>query len=381
LNVTVSNPPYYNTSEGFLGTNITEPKAKVGDVVKFYSYWYDDLSLTYYTLEWNASGTMQNESWLSFPESNNSWGNYSIKIPSSASGKWVQWRIWANGSSNVTETQFFETESALLVNSTAVNASFVPAGRFACINASAGSPNGLESVWAMVTYSNGTQVNVTMSDTGCNAGEAGDNKWGTEFNVTYVTGNLTVNTTYAQDNLGNLGFEEPFPQLNVSVGNPIGGSPIYVGFYGLSEGSVKNSSAKRVYENRIRAGAVYFVQAGISPDWSKLRAPSSSDYSAMDEELALSVGEDRLENNYDDGTATVCKVDSVNYMNSSDWNWRMAAIYSDGDSSDTFTEGDIIIFCTDVNFNATNFLGEQSDYEIAFPKSFGDNVDIWFDSE
>ena len=57
-----------------------------------------------------------------------------------------------------------------------------------------------------------------MADTGAWCSGAGsDNVFGVIMRVGTTTGNLTVNTTYANDTTNQLGFETPFPNLQVNV--------------------------------------------------------------------------------------------------------------------------------------------------------------------
>ncbi|MFH1257629.1 MAG: hypothetical protein V1658_01710, partial [Candidatus Micrarchaeota archaeon] len=80
-----------------------------------------------------------------------------------------------------------------------------------------------------------------------------------------------------------------------------------------------------------------------------------------------------------DFSGLLCDTDGTYYMVSSDGNFRMGVVYSDENSNSAYDAGDNIIFCTDFNPNKLNYLGEYSDYEIAFPKSFADNVDMYLD--
>ncbi len=109
-----------------------------------------------------------------------------------------------------------------LIN-TGVNATFVNASDMVCINTTAtDSGVGLDKVWVYITYPNSTQANATMSDTGSCAG--GD-VYSVDINVGSITGNLTINTSYANDTLNNLGNQTPWPNLQVNVTTPANNPP------------------------------------------------------------------------------------------------------------------------------------------------------------
>ena len=383
IKISSSNAPQYNNTAGYFGTNVSNPIAG-NTTMKFYSFWSDDTGLKQYTLEWNATGTLQNQSWLNFPAGNNSWANYSIMLPLAAGGKTVWWRMWANGSSNATPYQQFDGQTPpILVNGTYVNVSMAPVNSMICVNASAGSAGGtIDAVWAMVSFQNGTSQNVSMSDTGCNAGGAGDNNYGAWINVSSPGGNLTVNTTYANDTSGTLAFESPPPNLQVLAKNAIGGSDYYVGFYGTISAKIKQTpaSSNSLYNRRTASGNVFITPAGSSPTWTSLAAASAgADMPAMDAALGLSGTKDKLENNYNSGTQAMCGANSVNYMQSSDSNWKIGALYSNESAPSGYSSGDIIIFCAQVNYNAQDAFGTRSDYELSFPRPFATNADVWYD--
>ncbi|HLC48368.1 MAG TPA: hypothetical protein VJI13_04810, partial [Candidatus Norongarragalinales archaeon] len=80
------------------------------------------------------------------------------------------------------------------------------------------------------------------------------------------------------------------------------------------------------------------------------------------------------------GAAPVCGLEGTYYLNSTDGNFKVGMLYSDEDSSNAYSAGDNIIFCSNFNINSPNFEGDLSDYEIVFPKSFANNVDMYFDA-
>ncbi len=105
------------------------------------------------------------------------------------------------------------------VSGTAVNATSVGVDGTICVNASVADQNGAPvEVWAQVWLPGAVNaVNLTLSDTGCNAGVAGDNYYGVDINVGPIEGTLKVNTTFANDSFSNAGQQTPWPDLNVSV--------------------------------------------------------------------------------------------------------------------------------------------------------------------
>jgi hypothetical protein len=108
--------------------------------------------------------------------------------------------------------------TAPAVGNTSSNVSSAKANEQICINASASDATyALAAVWAMVHYPNGTDSNVTLNDTGCNAGVAGDNRYGGAIDAGSTAGTLTINTTFANDSFGNKGNQTPYPQINVTI--------------------------------------------------------------------------------------------------------------------------------------------------------------------
>jgi hypothetical protein len=109
--------------------------------------------------------------------------------------------------------------TAPTVANTSVNATSVSVNETICINATAVDQNGVpvSAVLAQVVFPNGTVANYTMSGTGCNAGVAGDNWYGVQVSVGATQGTLTINTTFANDSFGNMGYQSPYPNLPVTV--------------------------------------------------------------------------------------------------------------------------------------------------------------------
>jgi hypothetical protein len=80
------------------------------------------------------------------------------------------------------------------------------------------------------------------------------------------------------------------------------------------------------------------------------------------------------------GTSPTCGINGTYYMTPTDGNFKIGLLYTDENSNNAYNSGDNIIFCTDFNPNRQNFEGGISDYEIAFPKSFANNVDMYFEA-
>jgi hypothetical protein len=359
--------------------------------ITFYSLWYDDTELSQYWLEHNGSGTFVSEAPLAFSAANNSWGNYSLIVPGFAEGMQFSARIWANdsvGGLNLTANFTITVQDVLpAVGNTTVNATVVAPWQSICVNASATDIGiGINVTWALVTYPNGTTSNITLSDTGCNAGIAGDGRYGALINVSGIEGNFTVNTTFANDSRSNLNVQSPFPNLAVIVRlppNPIGGSNFYVGFYGNSTGRVVNKTTGSVplYQNKVSSGALYVAVAGAVISWGGLKVASNvTDMPAMDVDLGLTLGKDKLETYFNLNTSATCGIGNAFFLNTTDGNFKVGVIYSDENSNNVYNTGDNIIFCVDFNINSPDFQGDLSDYEIVFPKSFASEVDMYFDA-
>ncbi len=109
--------------------------------------------------------------------------------------------------------------TAPTVGNTSVNATSVTVNTTICVNATAVDQNGVpvSQVLAQVVFPSGTVANYTMSDTGCNAGVAGDNWYGVQVSVGADQGTLTVNTTFANDSFGNMGYQSPYPNKQVTL--------------------------------------------------------------------------------------------------------------------------------------------------------------------
>ncbi len=116
----------------------------------------------------------------------------------------------------------FDT-AAPTVSGTAVNDTSLNINEDICVNASAIDQNGvpIHTAKAQIAYPGGTVSNVTLSDTGCNAGGVGDGRFGATVNVGGTSGTLTVNTTFANDSFGNMGWQSPYPNLQVTVASGI----------------------------------------------------------------------------------------------------------------------------------------------------------------
>ncbi len=382
-------PPYYDFQAGNLGVDNSTPMPNQS--ITFYSLWYDDGALNEYFLEHNGTGVFQNEPVLSFSSSNDSWGNYTLWVPNASEGTEFDAKIWADdsmGQLNFTANFTISVQNVVpAVGNTSTNVTTAAADSKICVNASATDIGvGINVTWMQITYPNSTVGNITLSDTGCNAGVANDGRYGEWVNVGGVKGNLTLNTTFANDSVGNLNWEKPIPNIIVQIQlapNPVGGSNLYVGFYGKTDASVVNVSnaTQKLYNTSIMNGTLFVAKEGAVISWSNLRiADISSDMPNMDADLNLTDEDDKLET-YFNVTADVCGLAGAYYLNTTDGNWKVGVIYSDEDSSNTYTEGDNIIFCVDFNVNQLNFEGGLSDYEIVFPRTHGNDVDMYMEAK
>ena len=269
------------------------------------------------------------------------------------------------------------------VNATSANVSKLPANRSFCVNASAGwGSYPVDTVWATITFPNSTAANITLSDTGCNAGGTGDKWYGTAIDGLRDPGTLWVNQSWVNDSTGWLGSQAPSPNIKIIVGNAIGGSDSYVGFYGNLSFKLRNNTAlgNELYSSEGNAGGLFVSIAASTPNWAKLKAADRpTDMPLMDTDIGLLDGKDLLENNYADDYNTMCGGLNLSVMNSSDKNWKIGVLYSDKDLSDTYSAGDNVLFCVQITSPSTNYLGGLSNYETAFPKAFANNVDFWHD--
>ncbi|MBI5224695.1 hypothetical protein HY989_02400 [Candidatus Micrarchaeota archaeon] len=296
--------PYYDFAASNLGVSNSTPMP--GQNITFYSLWYDDVSLNRYWLEDNSTGAFAKEASLGFLQVNNSWGNYSFVIPGVAEGKQFMAKIWANDTQNQLNytTNFTITVGMVApsVGNTSINATLIYAWDAFCVNVSATDVGiGINQTWVLITYPNSSVSNFTLSDTGCNAGIAGDGRYGGLVNASGIIGNLTINTSFANDSLNNLNMQSPFPQLVVFVKypeNPIGGSNFYVGFYGNATGGVINSSegSVKIYQSKLSEGSLFLARSGSSISWGKLKvADNGTDMPNMDVALNLTLAIDKLE--------------------------------------------------------------------------------------
>ncbi|MEM2018117.1 MAG: hypothetical protein QW585_02805 [Candidatus Pacearchaeota archaeon] len=167
------------------------------------------------------------------------WNGWGAKNSSNISGtsNSSQWQITLNsgtyvyncyscdtsGNCNFSASNYSFTVDAQppQVSETQVNTTSANVNEEICINVMAIDLEpgaGIDKVWALITYPNGTVVNTSfMSDTGSCAFGPDDNIYSVDVNVGSATGILYVNTTYANDTVGNLGYESPWPNLQVEV--------------------------------------------------------------------------------------------------------------------------------------------------------------------
>ncbi|MFH1364781.1 MAG: right-handed parallel beta-helix repeat-containing protein [Candidatus Aenigmatarchaeota archaeon] len=216
--------------------------------------WTDDTALNFAYLEMNSTGascnTNSNVSNLGLPGTGYR-ANMSWVVTKACEGKTIGWRQWANDSTdqwNVTDWQGYNVQNVSpSVSNTQLNESSVLPDTLVCINASVSDTGiGVDSVWAQIIYPNGTVFNVTMSNTsntGCNNGGS---VYSADVNVSSVQGNLTVNTTWANDSVGNIGFQSPFPnvQLTTSTTCIYGG-----GDWNITDTCIRNNEEITLDEN------------------------------------------------------------------------------------------------------------------------------------
>ena len=149
---------------------------------------------------------------------NNTWLNISIGLIPEGLWKWAVWCNDSVGLTNMTTNRTFRVDKTTpIVTNTQVNDTSVYTTELICVSTIAtDSGAGIDKVWAMITYPNSTLANITLVAAGaCTGGTMG--VYGAEINVGSTTGNLTVNTSYANDTAGNLGYQSPWPVLNVTV--------------------------------------------------------------------------------------------------------------------------------------------------------------------
>ena len=226
MNVTVytDNPPWFPST----GVNQTSPQP--AESVMHNATIADDFGPSGYIFSWNATGTScntwANDSWTSFTANNT---NASIikTIPNACENRTVGWRVYANdsvGKWNVTANQRYSVSSAApTIIQASVNTTQKYKNYWVCTNATVTDVGGgVARVWQTVTFPNGTVRNITLQNTTiiseCGGG-GGSSTWSQKINVgnTESPPNLTVNTTWANDTLGNLASLASL--LNVTVTN------------------------------------------------------------------------------------------------------------------------------------------------------------------
>jgi len=109
--------------------------------------------------------------------------------------------------------------NAPTVANTVVNDTMVNTSDIICVNHTASDSEGhLDKTWVQITFPNSTVMNITTSNAGV-CGSGGD-VYGVEVNVGGTTGNLTINTSFANDTTGQVGYQSPFSNLTVNVSTP-----------------------------------------------------------------------------------------------------------------------------------------------------------------
>jgi hypothetical protein len=178
---------------------------------------------------------------------------------------------------------------------------------------------------------------------------------------------------YVTDTEGNMNASA-LAFINYTL-NPVGGTENYTAYRGqvfMQLNGSGNSAFIKPPAGRIKNATIYITRSGSPITWSRLRTASlADDMPAMDTFLNLVRSQDKLAWNYNATLRNTCRLANVNVMNSSDNNSFIGSLYSDQDNSGTYTGGDSIIFCANVNYNAMDYTGTVADYEIVFPGALG----------
>lgn len=125
--------PYFNSS-GYAAPASNASAVSEGDWILLSSFWQDDRTVDSYWIEWNATGNSSNQTPRAFSSSNDSWGNYSIQIPTGTAGKTIAIIVWANDT--FASPNLRNSTSAVLVN---VRANSPPQFQWASNNFTNGS--------------------------------------------------------------------------------------------------------------------------------------------------------------------------------------------------------------------------------------------------
>ncbi len=117
-----------------------------------------------------------------------------------------------------------------IVNNTQVDRVNITANNYICVNATVTDTGTIDSVWTLITSTLSPPlqkiINYTMSDTASCAGVADDNIYGVSIQV-QSSGLWYVNTTFANDTAGNLGYQNPYPNILVNVSPSTGPGNAY----------------------------------------------------------------------------------------------------------------------------------------------------------
>jgi hypothetical protein len=168
----------------------------------------------------NWSGSWSAKATNSTPTNDDFWNVTVNGIPD---GVW-KWGAWCNDTTN--QEDWSDANRTFTVDSTnpqvgnkRVNESGpVNPGVIVCLNVSGVSDTfGIDTVWTTVTQSNGSILNVSMSDTGTCAGSAGDGWYATSVDVGNAAGTFYYNTTYANDTHGRTSSNASALQLSVTA--------------------------------------------------------------------------------------------------------------------------------------------------------------------
>ena len=106
------------------------------------------------------------------------------------------------------------------VNKTGVTLQKLFVGTTTCVNATVTDNVGIANVWAMLSspvdapYS--PTQNYTLTDAGSSCGGGANDTWyGADIQM-QIVGTNYINTTFANDTAGNLGFQNPYPNIRIN---------------------------------------------------------------------------------------------------------------------------------------------------------------------
>jgi hypothetical protein len=205
----------------YQGTNPVDYYNSTSSSVTFDMRCLDNKGVSSIQLWSNFTGTWA-ANYTNSSYTNNTWINISRTIPDK---KYYIWQVRCNdtsgGTNNTVNRTLTVDATAPVVSNTTVNSTKVKANEAVCVNTTITESVGISLVWSMVSFPNGTQANITLNSGmgACWGGVA--TSYGAEINVGSLAGKFTLNTSFANDTLGNLGYQSPYPSLNVTVDDAV----------------------------------------------------------------------------------------------------------------------------------------------------------------